>query len=58
MARRNRYTTDCFPAIFNQYADKNIIGIEDLEEYLTELGADEENLKQNSHFQVETHQYS
>ena len=53
-----RYTTDCLSAIFNQYADKNTIGIEDLEEYLTELGTDEENLMQNSFFQTETHQYN
>ena len=53
-----RYTTDCLSAIFNQYADKNTIGIEDLEEYLTELGTDEENLKQNSFFQNETHHYN
>lgn len=53
-----RYTTDCLSAIFNQYADKNTIGIEDLEEYLTELGTDEENLMQNSFFQNETHHYN
>ena len=53
-----RYTTDCLSAIFNQYADKNTIGIEDLEEYLTELGTDEENLMQNSFFQTETHHYN
>ena len=53
-----RYTTDCLSAIFNQYADKNTIGIEDLEEYLTELGTDEENLLQNSFFQNETHHYN
>ena len=53
-----RYTTDCLSAVFNQYADKNTIGIEDLEEYLTELGTDEENLMQNSFFQNETHQYN
>ena len=48
-----RYTTDCLSAIFNQYADKNTIGIDDLPEYLTELGTDEENLMQNSFFQNE-----
>ena len=53
-----RYTTDCLSAIFNQYAHKNTIGIEDLEEYLTELGTDEENLMQNSFFQNETHHYN
>ena len=53
-----RYTTDCLSAIFYQYADKNTIGIEDLEEYLTELGTDEENLMQNSFFQNETHHYN
>ena len=53
-----RYTTDCLSAIFNQYAFKNTIGIEDLEEYLTELGTDEENLMQNSFFQNETHHYN
>ncbi len=53
-----RYTTDCLSAIFIQYADKNTIGIEDLEEYLTELGTDEENLMQNSFFQNETHHYN
>ena len=53
-----RYTTDCLSAIFNQYADKNTIGIEDLPEYLTELGTDEENLLQNSFFQTETHHYN
>lgn len=53
-----RYTTDCLSAIFNQYADKNTIGIEDLPEYLTELGTDEENLLQNSFFQSETHHYN
>jgi hypothetical protein len=53
-----RYTTDCLSAIFGQYADKNTIGIEDLEEYLTELGTDEENLMQNSFFQNETHHYN
>ena len=53
-----RYTTDCLSAIFNQYADKNTIGIEDLPEYLSELGTDEENLLQNSFFQTETHHYN
>ncbi len=53
-----RYTTDCLSAIFNQYADKNTIGIDDLEEYLTELGTDEENLIQNSFFQNEVHHYN
>lgn len=53
-----RYTTDCLSAIFNQYADKNTIGLNDLPEYVTELGADEENLLQNSFFQVEVHQYN
>ena len=58
MAYSRRYTTDCLSAIFNQYAFKNTIGIEDLEEYLTELGTDEENLMQNSFFQNETHHYN
>lgn len=53
-----RYTTDCLSAIFNQYADKNTIGLNDLPEYVTELGSDEENLLQNSFFQVEVHQYN
>ena len=53
-----RYTTDCLSAIFNQYADKNTISIDDLPEYLTELGTDEENLMQNSFFQNETHHYN
>lgn len=53
-----RYTTDCLSAIFNQYSDKNTIGLNDLPEYVTELGTDEENLLQNSFFQVEVHQYN
>ena len=53
-----RYSTDCLSGIFDIYAEKNTIGIDDLLEYATERGTDEENLKQNSHFQKEVHSYN
>lgn len=53
-----RYSTDCLSGIFDIYAENNTIGINDLAEYTTERGTDEENLKQNSHFQKEVHSYN
>jgi hypothetical protein len=53
-----RYFTDCLLGIFDLYALNNTVGINDLEEYKTERGSDDENLKQNSHFQTEVHQYN
>jgi len=53
-----RYTTDCLSAIFERYATYNAVGIEDLPEYATELGTDEENLMQHSFFQLEVHAYN
>lgn len=56
-AYSRRYSTDCLSGIFDLYAVKNIVGINDLPEYATERGLDKENLTQNSHFQTEVHQY-
>jgi len=53
-----RYSTDCLSGIFESYAMDNTVGIDDLIEYATELGTDEENLLQNSHFQKEVHSYN
>ena len=53
-----RYSTDCLSGIFDMYADNNTVGINDLIEYATERGTDEENLLQNSHFQKEIHEYN
>ena len=53
-----RYSTDCLSAIFSRNAELNNVGINDLPEYETERGTDEENAKQNSHFQKEIHHYN
>ena len=53
-----RYGTDCLNGIFELYAKNNTIGLDDLPEYLTEIGTDEENLMQHSFFQVEVHKYN
>ena len=53
-----RYGTDCLNGIFELYAENNTIGIDDLPEYLTEIGNDKENLMQHSFFQVEVHKYN
>ena len=53
-----RFSTDCLSGIFDIYAENNSVGIDDLIEYATELGTDEENLMQNSHFQKEVHEYN
>jgi hypothetical protein len=53
----NRYATDCLSGIFEQYAAKNTIGINDLPEYVGEIAADDELLMQNSFFQLEVRGY-
>lgn len=53
-----RYSTDCLSAIFSRNAHLNNVGINDLPEYETERGTDEENALQNSHFQKEIHHYN
>lgn len=53
-----RYGTDCLNGIFELYAKNNTIGIDDLPEYLTEIGTDDENLMQHSFFQTEVHRYN
>ena len=53
-----RYSTDCLSAIFTRNAEINEVGINDLPEYETERGTDEENALQNSHFQKEISQYN
>ena len=53
-----RYSTDCLSAIFSRNAHLNNVGINDLPEYETERGTDEENALQNSHFQKEISQYN
>ena len=53
-----RYSTDCLSSIFTRNAELNFVGINDLPEYETERGTDEENALQNSHFQKEISQYN
>lgn len=48
-----RYATDCLQAIFDMYAEKNTIGIDDLPEYVKDVASDLELLMQHSFFQVE-----
>ena len=45
-----RYSTDAFSDFFNERALRSVIGIDDLEEYLTEKATFEEMQKQNSYF--------
>jgi len=45
-----RFSTDCFSDIFNEKALRSFIGLEDLEEYITEKATFEELKKQNSYF--------
>ena len=47
----DRYGTDCLSGIFDQYAEKNTIGIDDLPEYQGKIATKEELLLQNSFFQ-------
>ena len=53
----NRYATDCLSGIFEQYAEKNTIGINDLPEYVGIMASDDELLMQNSFFQLEVRGY-
>lgn len=52
-----RYATDCLSGIFEQYAAKNTIGINDLPEYVGVMATDDELLMQNSFFQLEVRGY-
>lgn len=51
-----RYGTDCLSGIFDQYAEKNTIGINDLPEYVGKIALDEELLMQRSFFQNDVHE--
>jgi hypothetical protein len=51
-----RYGTDCLSGIFEQYAEKNTIGIDDLPEYVGKMALDEELLMQRSFFQNDVHE--
>ena len=53
-----RYGTDCLNGIFELYAKNNTIGIDDLPEYMTYVGKDDENLMQHSFFQMEVHKHN
>ena len=48
-----RYATDCLSGIFEQYAEKNTIGVDDLPEYTSIMATQDELLLQHSFFQME-----
>lgn len=54
----NRYATDCLASIFETYAERNTIGINDLPEYVGDLASDDEALMQHSFFQIEVRGYN
>ncbi len=53
-----RYSTDCLSGVFEQYAEKNTIGVDDLPEYASVIAREFELLKQNSFFQNEVRSYN
>jgi hypothetical protein len=53
-----RYSTDCLSGVFEHYAEKNTIGINDLSEYASALARESELLMQNSFFQNEVRSYN
>lgn len=53
-----RYSTDCLSGVFEQYAEKNTIGVDDLPEYASVMAKEYELLKQNSFFQIEVRSYN
>ena len=53
-----RYSTDCLSGVFEQYAEKNTIGVDDLPEYASVMAREFELLKQNSFFQNEVRSYN
>ena len=53
-----RYATDCLNSIFDEYAEKNTIGLDDVPEYFGGLASDDELLMQHSFFQLEVRGYN
>lgn len=51
--RAKRYSTDCLSGIFENRAELNYVGIDDLAEYADIMAMNAELLMQNSHFQTE-----
>ena len=53
-----RYATDCLSGVFEQHAEKNTIGINDLPVYAGIMASHFELMQQNSFFQIEVNSYA